>query len=317
MPPEQTPQPEKNRDELRPLRTFQSDVEEVMKRRQVSKATIAIAESERQATLEEKETQVAAPPPPVVSKVFHIAQGLPTVSTWNVARAAPVALVLLFLVGAGFGISFFWNGGEPFEFREPIISVATSTAVTLGERDGRTGSIKTIQSRIDALSVPQNALHTIPVMLAAAPITTAELLGKLETAAPGPLVRALGASPILGVHGWKGGQPFFLWSVSSYDHAFSGMLSWEPDMLDDIGPLFGLIPREITAQVSSTTAEIREDALAFKDVIVRNKDARAVFGPKGTIIFLYSFIDKETLVVTTNEETLKFLMSRAGGGRLK
>lgn len=304
--------------ELKHIHTFQSDVEEVMKRQQISKATIAIAQSERRAAQKKEEARAPAPEPQAPSKVFHIVRDLPVSSRWNVASLALIAITLLFLVGTGVGLYFFLSGSETAGPPKEVTQAPKSAAVTLEGKEGRTGIIKMIQRRLDTLSVPQNELHTIPVTLAAMPITTAELFGKLETASPGPLVRALGASPTLGVHGFRGGQPFFLWSVSSYDHAFAGMLAWEPDLLSDIGPLFGISPRAIIAkQLSSTTADVLGMARTFKDLIVRNKDVRAVFGPKGSIIFLYAFIDKETLVLTTNEETLKFLIGRAGGGRLK
>lgn len=317
MPPEQISQPEKGRGELRAIRTFQSDVEEVIKRRQVSKATIVIAEGERQAAAEKSEAQTVAPPLQAPSKVFHIAQGLPASPGWNIKSVAPLAVVLLLLAGAGIGISFYVRGGEPPRLSGPTISVPPSVAITLKGNESRTGIIKTIQSRLGALSVPQNELRTIPITLEAAPITAAELFDRLETAAPEPLVRALGAVPTLGVHGFRGGQPFLLFSVSSYDHAFAGMLSWEPELLHDIGPLFGVVPQEILAGVSSTTAGALLNTLAVKDVIVRNKDARAISDPKGSVVFLYSFVDKQTLVFTTNEETLKILISRAGEGRLR
>ena len=303
-------------DELRPIRTFQSDVEEVMKRQQVSRATIAIAESERRA-VQEKQAAEAPAPPPQSSKVFHIEQALPVSVKWRAATLLPIAVVFLFLVGTGTGLYLFFSEEKTAVSPEEKTQVPPSAGVLLGENERRTGVIKTLQNRLDTLSVPQNELRTIPITLGNAPITTAELLGKLETAAPGPLVRALGATPTLGVHGFRGGQPFVLWSVSSYDHAFAGMLAWEEDMLSDIGPLFGISPRALVETLSSTTAEVLQHTLVFKDIVARNKDVRAVFGPKGGFIFLYAFIDKETLVLTTNEDTLKFLMGRAGGGRLR
>ena len=86
---------------------------------------------------------------------------------------------------------------------------------------------------------------------------------------------------------------------------------------DDIGPLFGVNTRELLINVGSTTADALQNRIVFKDVVIRNKDARAAFGPQGTIVFLYSFIDKQTLVFTTHEETLKTLVGKAGGGKLR
>ena len=95
------------------------------------------------------------------------------------------------------------------------------------------------------------------------------------------------------------------------------MLSWEQNLLSDIGPLFGISVRDILGKAASTTSEALQNTLAVKDVIIKNKDVRAIFDPKKEIIFLYSFIDKETLVLTTSEDTLRFLIGKAWGGRLR
>ncbi len=313
--PAQNQNPDKG--DLKRIRTFQNDVEEMLQHSPVSKASIAIAESEKRIKQETQDSQSASSPFQNTSKVFRISSGLPLTSHWNTRLIALVTLLILFLGGIGIGAFFFFKDAEQAVSTEQGTQIPESAAVTLEGRESRAGTLKAIWSVVSTLSVPQNELRTIPVKLGIAPITTVELFAKLETSAPAPLTRALGTAPTLGVHGFRGGQPFLLFSVSSYDYAFAGMLDWEQNLLGDIGPLFGISPREILRNVGSTTTEALGNTIAVKDVILRNKDVRAVFDPQGAIIFLYSFIDKQTLVFTTNEDTLKILMSNAGGGRLR
>lgn len=316
MPPEQTPQ-SKPSNELKRIRTFQGDVEEMMQRNKVSKASIALAENEKRVERETLDSPSASVITPDASKVFKISSPLALAPHWNTRLITLVVVGIVIVGGMGIGAFLFFRNNEEPTSTDQQTQIPQSAAISLAGGESRAGVLKAIVDNIAALSVPQNQLRIIPMTLGALTITTEELFLKLETSAPTPLTRALGATPTLGVHGFRGGQPFLLFSVSSYDHAFAGMLAWEKNMLRDIGPIFGVVPREILGKVSSTTSEALGNRIAIKDVILRNKDARAAFDPQGKIVFLYSFIDKQTLVVTTNEDTLKLLISKAGGGRLR
>ena len=46
------------------------------------------------------------------------------------------------------------------------------------------------------------------------------------------------------------------------------------------------------------------------DIIFNNKDCRVVKNSLGEVIFLYSIVDKNTVVITTNVNTLKELINR-------
>ncbi|MDO8594665.1 MAG: hypothetical protein Q7R93_04095 [bacterium] len=302
-------------DDLRRIRTYQSDVEEMMQKEHVSKTEIALAETEKQ------HEQEAAPPTPAPfvnpPKMFNLSNRLPLGPRWNGRLIALISVGGLVLAGIGVGTYFYLSGSKRPVPTPPVTEVKEVSAVALDGRESRAAAIAAIRKVIDATSVPQNELRTIPLKIGSVSLTTADLFTVLNTSEPATLTRSLAASPTLGVHGFKGGQPFLLFSVTSYDYAFDGMLKWESTLLEDIGPLFGVSQREILQKVGSTTKEALGNTIAIKDTIIRNKDARAAFDPSGAIVFLYSFIDKQTLVLTTNEETLKLLLSKAGGGRLR
>ena len=317
MPEEHPPQP-KPMDDLKNLRTYQGDVEELMRKREVSKAAIVLAENEREIM---KEAAVAEPEPvpvPLVSpsKVFSISSGLPLRAHWNLRLILIIILGAAIIVGVGIGVVFFYREPKP-AVTPPKKEAPQTRAIALLGSERRAGAFVAIQNGLQAISIPQNEIRAVPLTYGGTAITTLQLFDMLEANAPGPLVRALGDIPVLGLHGFQGGQPFLLFGVSSYDFAFAGMLGWEETLLQNIGPLFGVNERDLLLRVGSTTDEALQNRIVFKDVVIRNKDTRAAFNPEGGIVFIYLFIDKQTLILTTNEDTAKVLISKAGGGRLK
>lgn len=312
MPPEQNPTPKPSAD-LKRLRTYQSDVEEMMQKQQTSKAAIAIAQDKKRVG-EEAEPKPAASGF-TASKIFSMSGKLPLGTQWNFKLIGVVVLGLLVIIGIGVGAFFFWPSGTPKKIEQKRVEVPKITAVALQGGERRAGVLGAIQDTVDAAAVPANEIRTIPVTRDGQSLSTTDFLAALEAGAPPALVRALGPTPVLGVYG--SGQTFLLLSVVSYDHAFSGMLSWEQNLVEDMGPLFGVSAREVLDEVGSTTTEALQSIITIKDAIIRNKDVRAAFDPEGKIVFMYSFVDKQTLVMTASEDTLKMLVSKAGGGRLK
>lgn len=319
MPPQKNLQqkpPSPPKDELRRLHTYESDVQEIMQKGQVSKATIAIAENAKQVKHEDEISK--APVVPIApAKIFTVEPELPFGRQTVNYRFLLILGGLLLLAGIGVTLFLFMTRVTPKKLILPRATVPQERAIVFQGNERRANSIVAIQKALKATSVPQGNVRAVPIELGNTNITTAEFFDLLDATPPATLIRALSSEPILGVYGFQGGQPFLLFDVSSFDHAFSGMLEWEENMLEDIGPLFGVSPRAILGETGSTTAEILNNTIRIKDVILRNKDARAAFDSEGNILFLYSFIDKQTLVLTTGEDTLRALQTKARGGRLK
>ncbi len=117
---------------------------------------------------------------------------------------------------------------------------------------------------------------------------------------PPNLLRAMEDQDFLfGIHSLGANRPFFVITVESFENAFAGMLKWESFMFDDLASLFSL-------DVSSTQFIDR----LFEDVVIKNRDARILKDSEGNIVLIYSFIDKETLVIATNEETFDEVVNR-------
>jgi hypothetical protein len=110
-------------------------------------------------------------------------------------------------------------------------------------------------------------------------------------------------------------QPFIILKISSYEDAFAGMLKWESTIPSDLSAFFaaGSAPIQsaatstMTASTTSTGATTTPSSLS---PAFQNKDARQLAMPGGTPLLFYSFPDKQTLVITTSQNALQEIFAR-------
>ena len=118
-----------------------------------------------------------------------------------------------------------------------------------------------------------------------------EILTRLG--APSSLAR--NATDIMvGIHLFHRNEPFILIRVSAYDRAFEGMLAWEKNMGDSLGAFF--------APQNGPTPK-----LTFFDRVFQNLDVRES-QPEWRI--QYGFPERNLLLLTTNESTIKEVLTR-------
>ena len=128
------------------------------------------------------------------------------------------------------------------------------------------------------------------------PISAKTFLKLLNVTPPASFLFGIGDEFMLGIHGDASGKaaPFLIFSIASYPQAFAGMLAWEETMRSDLAPIFG------SPQGNSGT---------FFDAIVNKNDARVRTDKNGIVRFIYSFVDKKTLLITTSQETFNAIAS--------
>ncbi len=304
------------------IRTYESDVAEALKKNSVSRADIALAEGARlrraaPAAAGAAETETA-------SHLLRISTDLPVGSgaarlPWRQIVLWGGGAVLLALVGAGIYYGFLWSRGvlntETTTTQGSNAQTAGGLSIAAGET--RAGLIQKIQKAVEDADIQLNEVRPLAVTIEGAPLTPEKLFAILSATAPASLARAFDSPLSFGAHAFRGNQLFILIPVRSYEYAFAGMLQWGNTILDDVGPLFKIQTNALALpQGTSTTAALQQPP-ALKDAIIKNKDARALFAQDGSIIFLYSFLDRETLLITTNDETLKTLLPKVSRGQLR
>lgn len=161
------------------------------------------------------------------------------------------------------------------------------------------------------------------------PITTERFFELLHSRAPARLVRSLNDSFALGVATTDTPSVFLIFKTNAYENAFAGMLEWERLMADDLPfiaaqlPVPPAMPEAIAATSSATstlpaatsTTPLIVSEEAFKDIVVQNKDVRALFFTDGSSRIVYAFPDKETLVITLDEKAFAQIFERLSAAR--
>jgi hypothetical protein len=142
-------------------------------------------------------------------------------------------------------------------------------------------------------------------------ITASTFLTLIKSNIPSEIQRTLKDPYMFGLHNYNGNQKFLILKVGSYDTTFSGMLYWETNLWQDFKELFDLKSENSTPE-NSFAIEIRK----FQDATFDNKDCRVIKDSGGNIIFLYSIIDENTIVITTSTDTLKEIINRVSKARV-
>ncbi len=317
-PPPAPPKPEGPKDEtsVQPLETYQRDMETVISQKNISTVSIAAAEAERASRSVGGIT--ATPINPRRAMDWK----------WVLSLVAVVLGVALVLVATGLlayvllrptpSVVVGKGGSAPF-----MAIDNTQILVVKPEQFNHATLMQNFESLKEKTSLSLGLVSRLYVVLSSTtieknsvppPVSIQELITALAPNIPDSLARTFDPNYyLLGIHVFDGNEPFLILKVDSYEQAFSGMLEWERTMPQELSPVFIGMPRPRTqtelAGVSTTTATTVLPT-QFKDKIIANHDARALINDQGDTLLLWAFIDRTTLVITTNENTLAELISR-------
>ncbi len=148
------------------------------------------------------------------------------------------------------------------------------------------------------------------VRLLAATTTTTSIFSSLDLSAPDILTRNVNAAgSMAGIVVADGvPSPFFILSVASYGDTFSGMLSWEPDMLNDLSPLFPAYATTVAS--TSATSSTPTMTAGFRDEVIGNHDARVYRDAQGRSVILYGYWNQGTLILARDPAAFSILLER-------
>lgn len=257
------------------IRTYAADMSEEIKKRGAALSTIIVAEQARTVPLPEPEK-----PRTRRGLLIIVGAGVFIMLGIGAITAAVVLTSGVTTTGAP-SMSII-----PFNHLAQITqSSTTSLAQTLASARA---SAKMSLGEIEAFGITKDGT----------PLSAYDILTALG--APDQLAR--NATGILaGIHAADHTQPFLLISVSAYDRAFAGMLAWEGTIGDTLGNFFA--PNSVSAQSIAAHAP----ALSFEDVVLQNLDARE---SQDVWPILYTFPRRDLLLITTNQSTLREILSR-------
>jgi hypothetical protein len=279
------------------IRTYASDVAEVLKKEKTSVTEMTLAESKKRQ--EEK----------IVPTKEHVEL---TKRNWTFGLVA-IALIAVGLVALG--TSFLFLRGMDVVEEKQIPSLIFSNDFREIKTDGL--SKKQLQEKTNeereavkgTLGSIINLYLTEKTIDSKRLITAQEFLGKIGSRASSSFSRALSEEFLLGVHIFDGNDGFLIFKVKSFENAFAQMLSWETKIADDLFPIFYSNFPDIRA-LDEGGGTITGISNQFEDLIIENKDTRALRDNEGDIVLVYSFPDKTSLIITTNQNTLKEVLNR-------
>ncbi len=292
---------------LHPLRTFRADVEESIRDEHTSLVAIAAAEEKRRARIK----KMTLPPTPEVlpaAKPGRTRQVLVLASALGLVVAGVASLAYIFIRPVV---------NPPAPEIEPPRLITIDEAIPLALQDLSRGALmqELVKLRDEtrlSLGLIRNVYPTMSSEGGGLRLATAgEFMPKLAPSASAELVRSLNPGFVLGIHVYDGTQAILILKTSAYEQSFSGMVAWEPYMLQDLSPLFDRRVRPLlSGEVRATSTSPKVIQSEFVDQIVANHDARALYNSDGFIILVWTFIDRNTIAITTNDRTLEELTSR-------
>ncbi|OGC88721.1 hypothetical protein A2419_03085 [Candidatus Adlerbacteria bacterium RIFOXYC1_FULL_48_26] len=322
---------------IAPLQTFQGDIASAIGNKGVSVVSIAAAEANRRGTLPvSQDAQITnTPAPHTLRNIVFAVIGLLFVA------GAVGALTYIVMLNAPLPQQ--QAGVAPF------IAIDSTNTVSVEQTVKAPGLMQRLVSAKNSVSISLGLVAQLYVEQSgtsteAQPtyMSAQTLLSTLASGAPETLVRDVSPIYLLGVHSFGVNQPFLILKVDSYAQGYAGMLTWEKTMKKDLAPLFTYVPApkigmpkqnpaaepkidaEGSAQaltsasstatstpiVATSTPEVPPLQTGFTDAIVQNHDARVTTDKYGTIDFLWTFLDRQTLVITTNPDTLREIITR-------
>ena len=266
---------------LKQIRTFQGDVSEALARQKESIVSIQQAEVKRRTALGQEVSEISDRRVP--TKTFFLLLGI-------------IVLLALGALGIWYSyLSYMRIATPPVVLAPENRFFSTDTEAEVTPSSSRLDLIAAITSA--QTEVEESETRHLKINLDAQ-----TFFKTLDTEAPGSLTRALDKPFMLGAYGES---TFLIFKLVSFENAFAGMLNWEKNLAQDIGPIF------------STRELLRDIELepVFIDVTDRNKDVRALEAV-GESLLMYSFFDNDILIITDNIETLRVLVERLNREKL-
>lgn len=289
---------------LSSLRTYQGDMAEFIKTKNESTISIALKEKERKEERQEKEEKlIPAEKPKNTESNFQM----------NITTIL-ISILLLSLGGAAVMYA------TKFINREPVAEVVLETniitynnLINLVISKGNLGAEMAKISPAEGLSILKISGD------AGLPLTSVkDFFNFLNIAPPAALSRTMGEDYVLGVFN-QGGQRanFIIITANDFGLAFASMLSWEKSMFQDLSflnsetvlPVENLTTTASSTAVATSTAAtstnlvkipLKQEIFGWKDVIVKNKDTRVLINERGKSRLAYTFLDKNTILITND-----------------
>lgn len=241
------------------------------------------------------------PPPPAPKP------SAPVKLPFNWRHILVLFIALAILCGTGFGVYYFFFTEETVEQSQNMASAGLRVTLT-PPPETLLADIRNILHTTEGEGVTVQ-LVTPAVSEAPAQIATAEeFFAILEPRAPRTLLRSFEHTMVVGGVRTDTTVPYLVFKTRAFDTAFAGMLAWEPFMSTDFAPLFGApVTGSVPPNAPTSTPPVTP---RFVDRTIAGHNARVLYDEMGREALIYSFTDKETLIITANPAALEAVLEQ-------
>jgi len=299
MEPDQTQQPnnketvaEKKKSSIR---TYQSDLSKIVKNNNLSTTKMVIEEeSKRRKLFKKVSTETKKNASLITMSIILIIAGIISVFLLNILKPTPTIKIqeidLEPIIYTEYQKDLFFEAPSKAKISKAVQDEVSELNIPIGSM---------IQMYFTERSTTENEQEMGKSLIAISELT--ELLDFRISSA---LLRFLEPNISFGYHSTTENSPFLILRTRSFEDSFPEMLKWEETILENLQSIF------IEDNPVFSKDRLRETKYQFKDIVIKNKDARAILDGGGKILFVYSFSDKNTIVITTNKTTLQEVFDR-------
>lgn len=288
-----------NKENLKTVKTYMSDMADTVRQNEISVIKVALAEQNKH----EREDLYRKIEGTTSKKVF-----------WAIGG---IILIAVAIGGTYYLIKQKQKNSIPTPIirDESIISYDETFPIEITAKDNLSEKINLAKKDTDGTAksgtIKYFPISTINTEGVSEKITTADLFLMLSSNAPQSLIRSLSDSFMIGTYTKTistvpddpNNQPklFIIFQSKDYDYTYAGMFDWEKNMANDMLDLFSIETKESRLKLVETP---------WKDIVVNNKDARVLVNESGKNLLYYLFIDKTNLIITSDSNVIKEIVSR-------
>jgi hypothetical protein len=138
-------------------------------------------------------------------------------------------------------------------------------------------------------------ITTTPAGGTATRVPANQFLSALGAHTTPAFLRALSQDYMLGMYFYDRTNGYIILSGTARDYLLSGMIAWEPYMVQDLAPILGIDTTGDKAALLNAP---------FADTLIENRTTRAVVGTDNKPVFFYSFLDDGTIFIGADGKTL-------------
>lgn len=286
---EKKPKKEVSHSDIEPgLRTYASDIAEMMRREKGSIVKIALAEQQRRDDFQKRRDPTSTRNIVVMLLGIALIVGGVMIFVYSIiGRGKPIAVT-------NYSIDL-----PSFFFTESQVHIDMTDL-------NRTELIKAIQNEVSSDNLSINTIKNIFISyhfndnLIQTP--SIAFLQKLGIDIPENLFSNLESNFMTGVYrGENGGELFLVFHVKDFNQSFTAMREWEGTLLSEMVRLFAIDTSVYGKEIFNKN---------FVTTIVSNKEVRVLQSDTGETIFSYAFLDPKTLLISTKGDSLNEILKR-------